>query len=179
MSRSTSASTITGALSLEDRLVGFFDMHYARMTRLAGLVSHDASTAEDVVQAAMEQAWRHRRKLRDPDRLRWWIDRIVVREAIRMNRRVPKHQAVVQLTEAHARVLEDPRVRVGPARLLLDAAFATLAAEQRVAIVLHLHIGYSVPDTARLMGTSVETTRSRLRLARQRLRSHLEEEESS
>lgn len=178
MSESTSASSITGALGLEDRLVGFFDMHYARMTRLAGLVSHDASIAEDVVQAAMEQAWRHRNKLRDPDRLRWWIDRIVVREAIRMNRRAPKHQALVRLSEAHASVLEDPRMRVGPARLLLDAAFAKLAVEQRAAIVLHLHLGYSAPETARLMGTSVETTRSRLRLARQRLRRHLEEESS-
>jgi RNA polymerase sigma-70 factor (ECF subfamily) len=169
-------AAVPGATSLEDQLVDFFDAHYGRMTRLAGLVCNDAWMAEDVVQVAMEQAWRHRRSLRDAERLRSWIDRIVVREAIRMNRRSSLRRGIQPLTDDHARALHDPRDGIGPAKLMLDAAFATLVVEQRAAIVLHLHLGYTVSETARLMRASVETTRSRLRLARHRLRAAIGEE---
>ena len=87
MASSTTDSAPTEAVSLEDQLAAFFDGHYGRMIRLAGLICHAGTTAEDAVQAAMEQAWRRRRTLRDPDRMRWWMDRIVVREAIRQNQR--------------------------------------------------------------------------------------------
>jgi RNA polymerase sigma-70 factor (ECF subfamily) len=169
-------SALAAEAIFEDRLVSFFDAHYGRMTRLAGLVCHDMAAAEDAVQSAMEQAWRRQGSLRDVNQLRPWLDRIVVREAIRLNRRSSRRRGVHRLSDEHAGRLHDPRTDVGPARLALDAAFALLAAEQRAAIVLHLHLGYTVPETARLMGASVETTRSRLRLARQRLRGELGED---
>lgn len=87
MRRTATETAVPGAASVEDQLAAFFDAHYERMVRLAGLVCHSGVIAEDAVQAAMEQAWRRRSSLRDPGRMRWWLDRIVVREAIRMNRR--------------------------------------------------------------------------------------------
>jgi RNA polymerase sigma-70 factor, ECF subfamily len=161
--------------SLETQLSVFFGEHYSRMTRLAALICHEPASAEDAVQAAMEQAWRRRASLREPNRLRWWLDRIVVREAIRINRRWTPPRRTDRLTAEDAARLRDHEARVGPARLILDAAFGQLPVEQRAAIVLHLHAGYTVQETARLMGSAVETTRSRLRLARQRLRSELQE----
>jgi RNA polymerase sigma-70 factor, ECF subfamily len=175
MSPSPGETALAAEASLEALLVSFFDAHYGRMTRLAGLVCHEAGSAEDAVQAAMEQAWRRRSSLRDINQLHRWLDRIVVREAIRLNRRSPRRRGVQALTDERAGQLHDPRTVVGPTRLALDAAFAVLSVEQRAAIVLHLHLGYTVPETARLMGASVETTRSRLRLARQRLRGELGE----
>lgn len=47
------------------------------------------------------------------------------------------------------------------------------SAAQRAAIVLHLYLGYSVQETADLLDVPVETVRSRLRLARARLRGAL------
>lgn len=73
--------------TLEDQLAAFFDTHYERMVALAALICHSGVSPEDAVQAAMEQAWRRRATLRDALRLRWWLDRIVVREAIRLNRK--------------------------------------------------------------------------------------------
>jgi RNA polymerase sigma-70 factor (ECF subfamily) len=52
-------------------------------------------------------------------------------------------------------------------------AFEGLPAEQRAVVALHLYEGYPVEETAQLMGAGIETTRSRLRLARQRLRREL------
>ena len=175
MASSTADSASSDALGLEDQLVAFFDDHYARMVSLAGLICHAGTSAEDAVQAAMEQAWRRRRTLRQSQSLRSWLDRIVVREAIRQNRKSWWTRLTVAATDEPGRVRPDPSIHNAPDRLALAAAFRTLPLEQRAACVLHLHAGYSVAETAQLMRASVETTRSRLRLARRRLRAALSE----
>ena len=177
--RSTATKqAVPGAASVEDELAAFFDAHYERMVRLAGLVCRRGDLAEDAVQAAMEQAWRRRSSLRDPGRMRWWLDRIVVRETIRMNRRPWWSRLTAVHTDEQAALLPDPAGETTPQRMALAAAFAMLTPEQRAACVLHLHLGYGVAETAELMGAGLETTRSRLRLARRRLRADLSEDAS-
>jgi RNA polymerase sigma factor (sigma-70 family) len=168
---------LTGTISIEDQLALFFDAHYHRMVRLAGLVCPAGVLAEDAVQAAMEQAWKRRESLRDQDRLRAWLDRIVVREAIRLSHQPWWSRLTSSRANDEARLLPDPGSDVTAERLALAAAFAALTADQRAACVLHLHLGYAVAETAKLMGAGVETTRSRLRLARRRLRAELAEVE--
>ena len=178
MRRTATETTVPGAASVEDQLAAFFDAHYERMVRLAGLVCRSGVLAEDAVQAAMEQAWKRRSSLRDPARMRWWLDRIVVRETIRLNRRPWWSRLTATHSDEHASPLPDPAGETTPQRMALTAAFEALTPEQRAACVLHLHLGYGVVETAELMGVGVETTRSRLRLARRRLRADLSEDES-
>ena len=160
----------TGAL--EGQLADFFGLHYDRLVRLAALVCHANVSVEDAVQAAMEQAWRRRHTLRDPERLRPWLDQIVVREAIRMNRR-PWWARFQGPTDTGLPAAPARGGAVDPTWIALSVAFKGLPAEQRAVVALHLYEGYPVEETAKLMGASVETTRSRLRLARQRLRREL------
>lgn len=177
--RSAAGETaVPGTAGAEDELAAFFEAHYERMVRLAGLICRGGVLAEDAVQAAMEQAWRRRSSLRDPGRMRWWLDRIVVREAIRLNRRPWWSRLTAAHTDERASLTPDPAGETTPQRMALTAAFAALTPEQRAACVLHLHLGYGVAETAELMGAGVETTRSRLRLARRRLRADLSEDES-
>jgi RNA polymerase sigma-70 factor (ECF subfamily) len=157
---------------LEGQLADFFGLHYDRLVRLAALVCHANVSIEDAVQAAMEQAWRRRHTLRDPERLRPWLDQIVVREAIRMNRR-PWWARFQTTAEPALQATHDRRGGPDPTWIALSDAFRALPPEQRAVVALHLYEGYPVDETARLMGASVETTRSRLRLARQRLRREL------
>jgi RNA polymerase sigma-70 factor (ECF subfamily) len=178
MRRTATEPAVPEAASVEDQLTALFAEHYERMVRLAGLVCRSGVLAEDAVQAAMEQAWRRRSSLRDPARMRWWLDRIVVRETIRLNRRPWWNRLTGTHAEEYASPLPDPAGETTPQRLALTAAFAALTPEQRAACVLHLHMGYGVAETAELMGARVETTRSRLRLARRRLRADLSEDES-
>ena len=178
MRHSVSEAAVQGDASVEYQLVAFFDAHYERMVRLAGLVCRSGVLAEDAVQAAMEQAWKSRSSLRDLDRMRWWLDRIVVREAIRMNRGPWWSRLTAAQSDDHPSLLPYPAGETTPQRMALTAAFAALTPEQRAACVLHLHLGYGVAETAQLMGAGMETTRSRLRLARRRLRSDLSEDES-
>jgi RNA polymerase sigma-70 factor (ECF subfamily) len=166
-----------GASDLEGQLTDFFGLHYDRLIRLAALVCHADTSVEDAVQAAMEQAWRRRHTLRDPNLLRPWLDQIVVREAIRLNRRPWWSRFTRQIDSEPVPELADGRRGVDPNWIALSIAFRTLPAEQRAVVALHLYEGYPVNETAELMGASIETTRSRLRLARQRLRRELGEDD--
>jgi len=163
---------------LEGQLADFFGLHYGRLVRLAALVCHANTSVEDAVQAAMEQAWRRRHTLRDPNLVRPWLDQIVIREAIRLNRR-PWWSRFTQRIDSVPGTpeLPDRRRGVDPAWIALSIAFRALPAEQRAVVALHLYEGYPVDETAELMGASIETTRSRLRLARKRLRRELAEDE--
>jgi RNA polymerase sigma factor (sigma-70 family) len=165
-----------GLGELEAQLSDFFADHYDRLVRLAALVCHANASIEDAVQAAMEQAWRRRATLRDQSRMRPWLDQIVVREAIRLNRR-PWWARMQQPTPD---VMDDPpdnRASVDPNWIALTVALRKLPAEQRAVVALHLYAGYTAEETAQLREASLETTRSRLRLARQKLRRELAEEE--
>jgi len=163
------------ATELETQLADFFADHYDRLVRLAALICHSRSMIEDAVQAAMEQAWRRRTTLREPERIRPWLDQIVVREAIRLNRR-PWWSVLQPATDDEAAEIPDHKLAVDATWIALVSAFRRLPVEQRAAVALHLYAGHPVEETAQLMNASVETTRSRLRLARQRLRRELGEE---
>ena len=81
----TEPEAVSAVIQLDPavELRDFVSEHHSRLIRLAILVTRSVDEAEDAVQAAFERAWRHRSSLTDPSRLRPWLDRIVVREAIR------------------------------------------------------------------------------------------------
>jgi RNA polymerase sigma-70 factor (ECF subfamily) len=159
-----SAVSADPAVELRD----FVSEHHSRLIRLAALVTRSVDEAEDAVQAAFERAWRHRASLTDPSRLRPWLDRIVVREAIRGARR-PTHTLAIELAAPFDR---DSSHETAAVHQALDQ----LAPGHRAVVVLHLYAGYSVADTATALNIPVETARSRLRVARDRLRHLLAEE---
>ena len=159
--------TLVQPMAAADELEAFVTDHYGRLIRLAGLICHDLHEAEDAVQAALERAWRRRGTLADIERMRPWLDRIVVNEAIRSRARPRPTVVDLAATAGQARADEWAGLR---------EAFARLSNEQRAVVVLHLYAGYSLADTAELVGAPLETVRSRLRLARQHLRLLLAEE---
>jgi RNA polymerase sigma-70 factor (ECF subfamily) len=166
------AGTTTGLAATG--LGAFVDEHYDRLLRLAWLVCRDGSDAGDAVQVGLEQAWKARATLRDAASLRPWIDRIVVREAGRIAKR--RRGLVARFFSPRSEVgwieVEPRDERIGDRddRIALRAAFGRLSPDQRAVVALHLHEGYSVAETAEIVGAPIETVRSRLRVAKDRLR---------
>jgi RNA polymerase sigma-70 factor, ECF subfamily len=156
-------------------LEDFVATHYARLIRLAGIVSRDVDGAQDAVQTALERAWRHRTELEDPSRLRPWLDRIVVREATRLAQR--RRWSFVALSPSVEWIDVAARSPDEATTAAVKAAFAGLSAAHRAVVALHLYAGYSVDETARALDVPADTVRSRLRAARQRLRHALGEVE--
>ena len=99
----------------------------------------------------------------------WW-SRFGRRTAVRLIEPIQGDAADGDRPERDLRMRADPSEA---AWLSLVASFRLLPVEQRAVVTLHLYAGYSVDETARLMGARLETTRSRLRLARERLRREL------
>ena len=161
-------------------LAAFVIEHYDRLLRLSRLVCRDGADAGDAVQSGLEHAWRQRSTLRDPERLRPWLDRIVVREAIRIGRSPGSRLRHAVGLRPEIAWIEPPDLAAEhiPNWSALRIAFASLSYEQRAVIALHLYAGYSVAETAELVGAPVETVRSRLRLGKDRLRRELEEPSS-
>ena len=159
----------------EATLGEFVAAHYPRLIRLASLICREPSDAADAVQAGLEQAWRRRSSLREPDALKAWLDRIVVREAVRTAR--PRGFAAL-IARGPREITVEPADRRSNHEedIAMRLAFARLPAEQRAALVLHLYAGYTVEQTARIVDAPVETVRARLRRGRLRLRELLGDE---
>jgi RNA polymerase sigma-70 factor (ECF subfamily) len=154
-------------------LEAFVLEHYPRLVRLAGLVTRDVDQAQDAVQAALERAWRKRQDVRGASALRPWLDRIVVREAIRHTRVGPIARLLrgesTEWTNLAANLPEPAE------RLMLREALGRLSPDHRAVVALHLYAGYSVDETARMLQVPFDTVRSRLRAARERLRREISE----
>ncbi|HEX5826987.1 MAG TPA: RNA polymerase sigma factor [Candidatus Limnocylindrales bacterium] len=176
----TTPSKAAGIHELDEdaRLALFVGEHYERLLGLARLICRDTSDAADAVQLGLEQAWRSRASLRDEERLRPWLDRIVAREAVRVSKRSRSWLSRLLAPTPEVGWIE-PADGLAPepaTRAALRAAYQTLSAEQRAVVALHMHSGYSIRQTAAIVGAPEETVRSRLRLAKERLRRELEEE---
>lgn len=148
---------------LEAELVARYD----ELLRLATLLTGDRNDGDDVVQSAVERAWRARRDLRDPERAGAWLRRIVMNEALRSRRGRPR---VTVLAED----LPSASGMPGSNTLDLAAAFDRLPADQRAVVALHTVLGYRVDEVAELVNAPRETVRSRLRLAIARMRREVE-----
>jgi RNA polymerase sigma-70 factor (ECF subfamily) len=167
------ASTL--AAPVDRALAAFVSEHYDRLLGLAWLICRHGPDAADAVQRGLEQAWRQRATLRDEARLKPWVDRVVVREAIRLGRR-PWLRRVLSLDSQVGWVEPAGQGGADPAEWTsFRAAFAKLPADQRAVVALHLHAGYSVYETAAIVGAPIETVRTRLRRAKDRLRIELGE----
>ena len=159
----------------DDSLNALVAGHYERLIRLAGLICRDRADTQDVVQIALARAWRHLGALRDVERVRPWIDRIVVREAIRMEHSRTARLSWIVRPQATEIALGHP---TNDRDLVLRDAYRNLPTHQRAAIALHYFAGYSVAEVASLTDVPIETARSRLRLGRARLHAALGDETS-
>lgn len=149
-------------------LEAFVALHYRRMVRLAGIVCADRADAQDAVQNALERAWRHRAGLRGRDRIKPWLDSIVVRESIRLNGR--GRSALRRVTRRLVGSDDAELAYDQPMPSGLFDELKRLPLAQRAVLALHYEAGYPVAEVAELVGAPLETVRSRLRLARDRLR---------
>jgi RNA polymerase sigma-70 factor (ECF subfamily) len=116
--------------------------------------------SEDVVQEALLAARKNLHQLRDADRLRAWVRRIVVRGATRARRR-----HVADLDSSHLERLpltETPDVDVA-------AAIARLPERERLAVTLVFGLGYRQDEAADLMGVAPGTVYSSVWRARRKI----------
>jgi RNA polymerase sigma-70 factor, ECF subfamily len=132
------------------------------------LVRNDADT-DDISQDALVVVLRDLHAYRGDGLFTSWVDRIVARFTIR-RLRSERSRAVVELRPQ----LQQPALVCTSDEFLLRRTVARLldrlSPEQRHVLVLHHVLDMTVLEIADELGAPLETVRSRLRLARSRLR---------
>jgi RNA polymerase sigma-70 factor (ECF subfamily) len=129
---------------------------------------------EDVSQEALVAVLRGLPSYRGDGAFRSWADRVVARTTFTWLRR--RRQAEGRVLESSEQALEQHAVAEPDdylQRRRLVGALDELPFEQRHTLVLHHVLEMTIPEVAEQTGVPFETVRSRLRLARRRLRDAL------
>jgi RNA polymerase sigma-70 factor (ECF subfamily) len=137
--------------------------------RLARLTSRSAEDAEDALQEAMVSAHRGAGSFRHDAAVSSWLHRIVVNACLDRLRRNKAHPTTA-LDDVYP--VSDRTAQVETA-IAVQRALMRLPIEQRAAVVAVDMHGYSVADTARMLGVAEGTVKSRCARARARLAANL------
>ena len=142
-----------------------FHRHHRQLHRVARLTSRCTEDAEDSLQEAMVSAHRAAGAFRHDAAVSSWLHRIVVNACLDRLRRNKTHLTTV-LDDVYP--VPDRTAQVETA-IAVQRALMRLPVEQRAAVVAVDMHGYSVADTARLLGVAEGTVKSRCARARARL----------
>src|SRR5258706_10714818 len=165
-------------MNLDDELAHEFDGLLIECSSLAFRVAFSVlrhrQDAEDVAQEAFARAYQKFRQLRDRQRFRSWLVRMVWRMALD-RRRSDRRRAARELE--HGSLAPVSSVDTGSSderAAMLWEAIDALPEKLRQAIVLASIEGHDVSEVAVLLGIPAGTGKSRLFLVRQRLREQLQ-----
>jgi RNA polymerase sigma-70 factor (ECF subfamily) len=142
-----------------------FYRHHRQLHRLARLTSSSPEDADDALQDAMLSAHRSAAAFRHDAAVSSWLYRIVINACLDRLRR-NKCRPTVVLDDVYP--VADRTAQVETA-IAVQRALMRLPVEQRAAVVAVDMHGYSVADTARLLGVAEGTVKSRCARARARL----------
>ncbi|BBY44921.1 RNA polymerase sigma factor SigM [Mycolicibacterium celeriflavum] len=148
-----------------------FYRHHRQLYRIARITSRNPEDAADALQDAMLKAHRTAPAFRYDAAVTSWLYRIVVNACLDRLRRNK-----IRVTEALSDELGyigDPAARVDTV-IVVERALMRLPVEQRAAVVAVDMQGYSVAETARMLGVPEGTVKSRCSRARAKLAEALE-----
>jgi RNA polymerase sigma-70 factor, ECF subfamily len=158
-----------------------------RVYRLALRITRNEQDAEDSSQETFLKAYRHLGQFEGRSRFTTWISRIAINEGLMslrkrhdgrrvsledVNESAVEHGTLLQLR----RPVEDPEVGFARRELrgALNAAIGNLRPLYRSVFLLRTVDGLSTSETAKALGLTVSTVKTRLRRARAELRAYLE-----
>ncbi|HME77886.1 MAG TPA: RNA polymerase sigma factor SigM [Mycobacterium sp.] len=142
-----------------------FHRHHRQLHRVARLTSRSVEDAEDALQDAMASAHRGAGSFRHDAAVSSWLHRIVVNACLDRLRRNKTHPTTA-LDDVHPVADQTAQVEIA---IAVHRALMRLPVEQRAAVVAVDMHGYSVADTAAMLGVAEGTVKSRCARARARL----------
>ena len=142
-----------------------FHRHQRQLHRLARLTTRTPEDAEDALQDAMLSAHRGASSFRHDAAVHSWLHRIVVNACLDRLRRA-KGRPTTPLEDVYP--VSDRTAQV-ETTIVVQQAMMRLSVEQRSALVAVDMQGYSIADTARMLGVAEGTVKSRCARGRARL----------
>ncbi|MEO6713136.1 MAG: SigE family RNA polymerase sigma factor [Mycobacteriales bacterium] len=164
---------------MQNRTEGFEDFvagHAAALLRLAYLLTGDRGHAEDLLQDALERAYRHWPRVVAADRPDAYVRRVLIHAVTDRFRR--RRYAEVQLTSYADRATVDITGDID-LRDSLVRGLRALPLGQRTVVVLRHCLDLSEAETAEMVGCSVGTVKSQTSRGLARLRELLGDVDST
>ncbi len=148
-----------------------FRLHVARVHRMVHRMVGATSDLDDLVQTVFVEAFRSLPGFRGESLFSTWLGRIAVRVTMRAVKRPTVTTVPIEAVE---RSLSDPSnpddsARANEGARHLDSLLAALKPKKRAAFVLHALEGFSIEETAAMVGASVAATKVRIHDARREL----------
>jgi RNA polymerase sigma-70 factor, ECF subfamily len=151
-----------------------------RVFAVAQRITKNREDAEDVVQGALHNAFRHLKNFRNESRFSTWLTRIAVNEALMlMRKRRRAVEALADNTDDYVNSASIALADRGPTpeqscwqrerTESLTKAINRLGPTIRETIVLHDLQEHSMEETARILGASISAVKSRLSRGRREL----------
>lgn len=152
-------------------MVGYIRENQTYFYRLAYQYVGDRDLAMDLVQDAVVKALQHWESLREPEAVRSWFYRILVRERLsflRQNRRVIYlAEPPEQIQSSQESALED--------REALQQAIDRLSPKLKTVVLLRFYEEMQLSEIAGITGNNLSTVKSRLYKGLKKLRESLQE----
>lgn len=152
-----------------------FRRHYNRLWQLALRTCRTPEDAADSLQDALLSAHRKAAGFRGDAEVRSWLHRIVVNACLdRMRRNKSRISTSLSDETVAEPAVERDDIAQREVRMVVAAALFTLPPDQRAALVAIDMEGYTVAETAQLLGVAEGTIKSRCARGRKRLQQELE-----
>ncbi|GAB2653957.1 RNA polymerase sigma factor SigM [Saccharopolyspora gloriosae] len=147
-----------------------FRRHRDRLWAVALRTMRDHEDASDALQDAMISAFRNAGSFRAESQVTTWLHRIVVNACLdRIRRRQARPTVPLPDTGPAEPAVPRDAIEEQDTRMAVQDALAALPEEQRAPIVLVDVEGYSVSDTAAILGVAEGTVKSRCARGRVKL----------
>jgi RNA polymerase sigma-70 factor (ECF subfamily) len=158
-----------------DALEQIFRHHLDSAIRLAYLITRNWATAEDAVQEAFLQAFRSLHSFQDDRPFKPWFTRIVVNKAKRTKDRLDRGHLPYDQEEANPHRIFSPEEHALDKEGVdtLFSAINRLDENHRLPLLLKYISGLTEAEIAEALGIPPSRVKSRLYVARQRLKKHI------
>ena len=144
---------------------------FPRLYGVANLILRDSDRAQDAVQDALVQAWRHVRSLRDPDAWDAWLRRLTVRACYKVANRERRRREVEQhvTLDGSTAVTGDHSAELAE-RDWVVSQLGSIDIDKRAVLVLHYYLDLPMPEVAETLDIPYGTAASRLHRGLEALR---------
>jgi RNA polymerase sigma-70 factor (sigma-E family) len=155
----------------------FVDASSRRLLRSAYLITGNFAEAEDLLQAALEKAYRRWPSIRRTDMPEAYVRRMLVTTAIDVGRRRRLPSSPLEAESLPGRL--DPAIEGVAGRSALLACVRELTPSQRAVLVLRYFDDLTEAETAQALGCTVGTVKSQHSRAMARLRELVENDRTT
>ncbi len=160
-----------------------FDLLYEKYKnialRTAYLITGSIPDSEDVVQDTFVKTYLHCKELKNDSGFKAWMMQILVRTAYKTGKRKGKEmpdEEIIAKADMRTERSSLDHVLVKEETRILSEAVHRLPIKQRTVVILFYYQEYSVREISRMLGLREGTVKSRLHVARERLRGILEQD---